>query len=146
MRYFDNKRFSEKGNSVHILYSPVISDSGVVTLVESGKEDINSYIASFKNEVDIDVLISRYMNGDMDALNKVRGTYGDFTKMPKTYAEMLQLQFDVEKAFNKLPVEIKEKFDNDFNKFFVSLGTDEFEEKISVDNKKEVMVENEQER
>lgn len=130
MKYFDNKRFSEKGSPVHILYSPIIDDNGIIKLVESGKENMDDYISSFREEVDIDILISRYVNGDVDALNKVRGTYGDFTTMPKTYAEMLQLQFDVENAFNRLPVEIKEKFDNDFNKFFVSLGSIEFKEKV----------------
>lgn len=54
----------------------------------------------------------------------------DATKIPTTLAEFLQFQIDQKLRFDRLPVEIKQKFDNDLNKFMMSAGTEEWLEKM----------------
>lgn len=126
VHYFKNDRFTCSGDPIHILYSPVVRDDGTVDLVESGKENTDEIIQSFAESCDLSVIIQRYLNGDIEALNQNVGMYGDFRDAPKTFAEALQLKIDAERMFDSLPVEYKQKFDNDANKFFVKAGSEEW--------------------
>lgn len=126
MRYQRERIFTNPGDPIHIIYSPKVSKTGSIELVESGKENTNDYIQSFVASTDIHVIIARIMNGEQQLLYSRPGSYGDFTKLPQTYAEALQLQIDSNNLFNSLPVEIKQKFDNDSSKFFASAGTEKW--------------------
>ena len=130
MKYFDNSICSNPGTDVIIEYSPVVKEDGSITLEESGKSNIQEYIDSFEESCSLENIIARYENGDLSALNVGNPKFGDFTEFPKTYAEVLQLQIDSNNLFNSLPKEIKQKFDNDANKFFVMSGSEEWFEII----------------
>lgn len=132
MRFFNHDIYSNSGSPIHTIYSPVVDDDGNIELVESGKENTDEFINSFKDSCDIKVIIERFLAGDQSALNQKAAMYGDFTKMPKTYAEVLQMQIDAKKAFDELSVEVKEKFDNDINKFLASAGNEEWYEKLGI--------------
>lgn len=132
IRFFDHSIFTDSGSPIHMIYTPVVNEDGNVDLVESGKENTDDYIQSFKDSCDMEVIIQRFLAGDSSALNKKAAMFGDFTSMPKTYAEVLQLQIDAKKAFDELPVETKEKFDNDINKFLANAGESEWYEKLGV--------------
>lgn len=124
--YFDNDIFSDPGDPIHILYSPIVEEDGTINLVPSGKENTDDIIQSFAQECDINVIIAKYINGDDSVLNQKIGAYGDFTNVPKTLAEMLQMQINAKELFDTLPVDIKKQFDNDVNKFFVTSGSEEW--------------------
>lgn len=128
---FDERKelFTNPGSPIHQLYAPKVDNDGNITLVEAGVENTDDYINSFAEETDINILISRMQNGDMSMLNSP-GVYGDFTKMPKTYAEVLQLQIDSKRLYDSLPADIKQKFDHDSNKFFAQAGTEDWYKKI----------------
>lgn len=128
MRYFNNDRFSVAGSPEKVLYAPIVKDDGTIELKESGKENLQEYIDSFAEECDINVIVAKFAAGDIGVLNQRVGTFGDFTKLPKTFAEMLQLQIDSKKYFDGLPVEIKQMFNNDCNQFFAQTGTKEWYE------------------
>lgn len=131
IKFFKNDRFSNAGDKVHVLYKPVVNDDGSIDLVEAGKEDINAYIQSFAESCDLECILAKYAAGDTSVLSVKKPMFGDFTKMPSTYAEVLQLQIDSANLFNSLPVDIKKQFDNDPNKFLAAAGTNEWIEKIS---------------
>ena len=57
----------------------------------------------------------------------------DATKLPSTFAEFLQLQIDRKREFDRLPVEVKQRFDNDLNKFMATAGTEEWFNKLGID-------------
>lgn len=130
MRYFDGSIVSEPGNPIKPVYKPLVNKDGTITLVQEGFVNTDEEIQSYEDSVDIDVIVARYMNGDIDALNKHVGQYGDFTNMPKTYAEVLQMQIDAKNTFMSLPVEIRQKFDNDPNQFFAQSGTEDWFNKL----------------
>ena len=109
MKYFKNDIFSNPGSPIHEIYSPVVKDDGSIELEVSGVENTDEYIQSFLESCDINVIVSRIENGELDLLNQRTGSFGDFTDMPKTFAEMLQLKIDSELMFNSLPIEIKQK-------------------------------------
>lgn len=120
------------GNKFHKLYAPKVSENGTLELVEAGVENTDDIIQSQCESTDIRTLIARVNAGDVDALNVHRGMFGDFTKMPKTYAELLQNQINAKNAFDRLPVDIKKKFDNDVNKFLAQSGTEEWNKALGL--------------
>lgn len=109
------------GSPEKIIYSPVFDKEGNFELKESGRENLYEFIQSHAESVDIHVLLDRFSRGDISALSKVQGTYGDFTTLPKTYAELLNSVIQGENIFNSLPVETREKFGHDFRKWMASM-------------------------
>lgn len=110
------------GDRYHTIYSPRVLENGTIELVETGKDDIQEMIDSQREQTDIHYIIKRLQMGDTSVLNQREPMYGDFTKFPKTQAEILQLMIDAKYEFEHLPLEDRNKFDGDFNKWFVSLG------------------------
>lgn len=130
------------GEKVKILYSPKVLPDGTIDLVESGKIDINEMINSQRESTDIAYILQKMKEtGDISALTQAQGVYGDFTEFPTTYAEILQLRIDSENSFYQLDPEVRAKFDNDFNKYFASAGTEEWFSKLGVVSQAEKPVE-----
>lgn len=109
------------GSPVRVLYTSQVADDGNVDLIPSGTENLYDFIQSHRDSVDIHVILKRFANGDVDALSRVQGHYGDFTTLPKTYAELLNTMIAGESYFNSLPLETRAKFDHSFEKFMVSM-------------------------
>lgn len=130
MVYQKERFYTEPGSPVHTLYAPKVSPDGSVDLVESGVENTYEYIQSFEESTDLHTILARVAAGDSAALFARPGSYGDFTKLPSTYAEALQLQIDSNNLFKSLPVDVRSKFDNDSSKFFASAGTLEWFDNI----------------
>lgn len=113
--------YQQPGSGDKITYSPKLLEDGTIDLQEIGKEDLYGYIQSHRDSCDINVLMARYRNGDVDALNKVQGVYGDFTGMPHSFAEALNAMIAAEQTFAQLPLEVREKFDHSLEKFVVAM-------------------------
>lgn len=126
-----NTFFTSPGETEHIEYSPKVLPNGIIELQPSGKTDINAFIEAQRESTDISYIIAQINAGNLDVLNQAKPLFGDFTEMPKTYAEALQLRIDAEKSFYSLPVEVRNKFDNDFNQYFASAGTEEWFSKVA---------------
>lgn len=86
--------------------------TGQIELVEVGKINWYEQIQSYKDMCDVNRIVARYMNGEVDILNQVQGTYGDFSAAPRDLAEAYRVVKDQEMVFERLPAEIKEKFQN----------------------------------
>ena len=133
------------GEHEKIQYSAKVLPDGSIDLVESGRIDIDAMINSQRESTDISFILRKMKEtGDMTVLAQNPGVYGDFTEFPKTYAEILQLRIDSENSFYQLSPDIRAKFDNDFNKYFASAGTDDWFEKLGVVSKVEEVKEGEQ--
>lgn len=126
---------SNVGSRFKTLYSPKVSSKGSIDLVESGKDSIYEYIQSFKDSCDINVLLKRFRAGDTAALMSGHTEFLDTIEMPKTYAEMLQVSIDYENFFNKLPSDVKKKFDNNFGQFVATIGSDEWMSSLGIEKK-----------
>lgn len=123
--YRERKRvFSSSGSSEIPTYRPVIGDSGAIDLIQDGMINIYDQIQSHKDSCDINLMIKRFENGDLTALGTPRDpVYMDVTDMPKTYAELYQKVIDAKKEFNALPLDLREKFDFDSDKYISLMGT-----------------------
>lgn len=118
------------GNPLKMVYKTIVQDDGVIDLVESGKESLYDSIQSWKDSVDINVLLARYSNGEVDVLSKVQGAYGDFTQFPNTYAEVLNRVIQGKELFSSLPLEIREKYNHDFYQFIAAMDRPDFWEQF----------------
>lgn len=126
-----NSFVSSPGDLFHVRLSPRVLEDGQIKLVESGKDDIKDMINSFRDSTDMSFILQRLAAGDTSVLNQRPGFFGDFTQMPTTYAEALQLVIDGRREFNALPLDVKNSFNNDFRQFLASAGTPEWVEKLS---------------
>ncbi len=121
------------GNPVKVLYSPKFASDGSMELVEAGKENLYDYIQSFKESVDINVILKRFAKGDVTALQRRQAMFGDFSDAPATYAEALNSMIVAEQYFNSLPLETRAKFNHNFHTFLVSLDRPDFSDMIVSD-------------
>lgn len=128
---------SNGGQRERILYQPKFDENGVMDLVESGKEDLYDFIQSYAESVDIHVILARFQNGDIDALSRVQGAYGDFTNMPTSYAELLNRVNEGQSFFNSLPVDIRAKFNHNFAEFMAGMDKPDFLEKLGIKSEPE---------
>lgn len=106
-------------------------ETGNIVLVSVGKIDVYAEIQSHQGEADINNLIERAYAGDLSAFSSA--VFGDFTNMPKSYADALNVVIEAEREFNHLPQEIKDKFDNDWHKYITLAGTPDWYKKFGVD-------------
>lgn len=139
-RIFDsNKKIrftSNVGNREKDIYTPKYDENGVMYLEKTGKENLYDFIQSHKDSVDIHVLLQKYAEGDISVMSRVQGVYGDFTEMPKTYAEALNAMISAENYFNSLPVEVRANFGHSFQQFLVSMDKPGFVDKMSLKDSK----------
>lgn len=122
--------FANPGERFAKTYQPNIGSDGVLDLIEAEPFDLYESIQSHADSVDINLIISRFVNGDVSVLNRREPMYFDATEMPKTYAEMYQKVIDAHNYFEQLPLEVREKFGFSPETFFALIGTDEWNDKM----------------
>lgn len=99
-------------------------ETGNIDLTEVGELDIYAEIQSHAGESDIYSLMARAEAGDLSAFSSA--IFGDFTEMPTSYAEALNVVIEAEREFYHLPQEVRDKFDNDWHKYITRAGSDEW--------------------
>lgn len=118
------------GDRYHVVYSSTVLPDGTISLRPVDKIDIKQQINSYVDSCDMRVIISRLLAGDTSVLNSAPPNYGDFTRFPTNYAEVLQLGIDAENNFNKLPLSVRQQFGNDFRTWFSTAGSDDWFSKM----------------
>lgn len=117
---------SNPGAKIVADYGLITSDDGVTTVGVVGEKNLDAIIQSNKDTGNVALLVAKYNSGDDEALNRVKGVYGDFRNMPTTYAEMVSRLNECRAVFEALPVDIKEQFDNNPDVFWSEYGTERF--------------------
>lgn len=95
------------------------------------KDNLYDYIQSFADSVDINVVLAKFANGDMSAINHQSGFYGDFTNLPNNIADIHNKLVEMNEFFDNLPKDVREKFDNSYDVFINSFGSQEWFDTIS---------------
>lgn len=117
------------------VYQEEIKD-GVKTLVQTGYTDVYEHILADFEGTKIENILHAVAMGDLAALNAREATYVDATNMPKTLMEAQNLVIRMKSEFDKMPTEVKEKFNNSADKYVELMGTDEFNDIMEPYNKK----------
>lgn len=118
-------------------YKMKVDENGVRTLRKVGEKDIYAEIQSYKDSTDINYILARYARGDVSALSKIQGTYGDFTQIPTTLAELSQRVIDAENIFYQLPIEKRAEFNHSPSEFFAQFGSEKFNAIFDIKPQKE---------
>lgn len=121
--------YAPAGEKIEIRHRAEMDINGRRKLVADVKVNIWDLIQSHAEECEIENIIRRALNGDPFALNKKMGNFMDVTEMPKTIAEAQQLVINLKEQFERLPAEVKQKFDNNAEIFVASYGTEEWLDK-----------------
>lgn len=128
------------GSSLRSILEPRF-DGSTTKLVSVGEENIQDRIESEAPYTDINYMLNRLSLGDMSVLSQKRPMYGDFTGLPSDPIEALNLVHQSEFAFSQLSSEEKQKYNNDWKRWFayiLSSHGDVSRETISEDVKPDV--------
>lgn len=118
------------GSRVKTVYSSKVLPTGEIMLTPSGKEDIQDYINSFRETTDMSFILHELALGNTSVLNQKQMMYGDFTEVPESLAEAQQMLIDGEAAFYKLPLDVRQQFDNNFRNWLFTSGQPEWIKKM----------------
>lgn len=110
-------------------YTERIDDNGVRYIVKTGEKNVYDIIQSHKDECDINRIIQQYSEAGMMAELQSDAQI-DLTSMPQTYAEYLNQMIRLENQFKALPAAVKERFNNNFEIYAATAGTEEWASKL----------------
>lgn len=130
------KYVSEPGSRYRAVYTSQLLEDGTIELVQTGVEDLQEMYDAQRSSCDMSVLVERYLAGDLSALNRANPMFLDLLGAPQSLMEAYQIQFRAHDAFDTLPASVREKFDNDFNKFIAGAGSPEWFDALKIDQNK----------
>ena len=112
------------GEHIEIRHSAHIKENGRRILLPDQKVAIFDLIQSHKEECEIENIIRRAVEGDYNALNAVNGTFADITNCPSSIAEAQQYIIDAKNEFEKLPKDVKAKFEYNPEIYIAEMAND----------------------
>lgn len=133
------RKETEAGRKTRLTFRWTYDDKGNKSLVQDEEIDRDAEIQSYLEETKIENIINRAAF-DPSIAQKLGAQLNDaeaqdFTNMPSTLAEAQNMMIQAEQTWNKLPREIKQKFDNDVNKFIAGFGTADWIEALGLNQK-----------
>lgn len=114
------------GSRLEPSYKISYSDTGSEILKETGVTDVYEQIQSWKDSCDLKTIINRFMQGDVNALNRSTTFFADVADCPTTLAGFLQMRADADQFFMQLPPEVRAEFNSSATEFFAQIGSDRF--------------------
>lgn len=130
------RKASPAGSRYRDDFTLTIDERGNKKLVHKQTVDQYALIQSFKDECDINLIVSRCAaTGDYSLLNKVQGFYGDVTQLPGNLAEMYKVMRNAEQIYAGLPHNIASQFGSMEEFLDVFSSADKFNEFIAKNSK-----------
>lgn len=127
---------SNAGSGIKKLFRGKLNkDTMQIELMPDGEKNLYAEIQSWKDSVDINKIVDRYRSGEIDILNQVQGTYGDFAGVPKDLAEAIAIAENGKQVFARLPIEVKERFGNNPFIWMKEAGSEKWFDFMKVENK-----------
>lgn len=114
--------YAPHGEKIEMRHSPHMDSSGRRFLAKDKAVDVFNLIQSHKEECMIENIIRRAIEGDYNALHTMNGIYTDITNCPSSIAEAQQYIIDAKARFEKLPKDIKQKFEYNAEMYIAELG------------------------
>ena len=133
------RKETEAGRKVRLTFRWAYDDKGNKSLVQDEEIDRDAEIQSYLEETKVENIINRAAF-DPSVVQRLGAQLNDeepqdFTSMPSTLAEAQEMMIQAENTWNKLPREIKQKFDNDVDKFIAGFGTEDWIEALGLNQR-----------
>lgn len=129
-KYERPDHYTPSGEEFHQNYGWIYED-GELVYVEKDKVPLYAKIQAERDLVELSSILARYEAGDDTALDKVTGMYLDIVDMPTNYAELYTAVSHANDIFDHMPVEIKQKYDNNAAMFWKNYGTESFDDIVN---------------
>lgn len=113
--------YTSVGNPIVETFTGRYDKNGDLQLVKTGTENLYDKIQAEAAACDMDNILRRFANGDISVLSQSQGVYADVADVPMHFTDALNMVHSVEDAFNKLPADEREKYDNDWVKYGAAL-------------------------
>lgn len=94
--------------------------NGKLTLQCTGRVDQYAIIQADRMSTDINVILSRFADGDSTVLSRMQAVFGDFTGLPDSYIGMVNMIEEGKRNFEALPPQMRAVFGNDFVRMLAS--------------------------
>lgn len=98
--------------------------NGKLTLKCTGRVDQYAIIQADRMSTDINVILSRFADGDSTVLSRMQAVFGDFTGLPDSYIGMVNMIEEGKRNFEQLPPQMRAVFGNDFVRMLASYEED----------------------
>lgn len=122
---------SETGTPFDKTYTMILDKAGHKHLRCTGETNRYEKIQSHLDECLIENVIAK-ATMDPSVLNKRQGLYFDSTSMPKTLAEAQNAILALNQEFEKLPAEMKQKFNNSPEQYVAEYGSKVWGDKLGL--------------
>ena len=119
------------GNKEEITYSERRDENGHPYLIKTGVKNTYEERQSYKGEYDIYSMLERYANGD-NSVMRSNATYIDASEMPSNFHKAYNVMQAAREGFDRLPVETKMLFGNDWVQWAAQSGTEDWLEKMGI--------------
>lgn len=110
------------GDRIVKKHTLAFDDQGNKKLVEAPSFDQYAYIQSFARECDIDMMVKRYDNGDLTALNQMPGVYGSASALSSNFADYFAANKAMEVFFEK-DEEGRKIYGDDFKRYLKDISS-----------------------
>lgn len=117
---------TESGSPMKNEYSYKRDNFGRKVLEKSGETNLYELIQLSLEETKIENILARCAAGDTSMLHPTGGQYLDTTEMPNNLIEAQQAIQQLENTWADLPMEIKNKYNNDVEYFIGQSGKEEW--------------------
>lgn len=108
------------GSRIHVRYEPRFDGSSIV-LEEIGREDVQEKINSFGRFTDLHYMLHRLSVGDQSVLNSNVPLYGDFSGLPSSPVDVINIIHGAESRFGQLSMEERSLYNNDFRAWLAAV-------------------------
>lgn len=115
------------GSKMEDVWALRLTDTGQEEYYIKGQTNIYERIQMFRDECDLEqILIRCTQTGDFSLLNSKQPLYADFEDMPDNIFDAHRKIKQAQETFLNLPLNIREEYDNNFDKFLAEIGTDKW--------------------
>lgn len=122
---------NEPGNIMEPQFKERYDENGNAYLEQVGEINVYEKIQSYRDEVDPMSILARYAAGDTTVMANP-GWYIDTSKLPTNYIEWRNLMNEQKEKFEALPLEIRNKFGNNFDNWAATAGEPEWLENMGI--------------
>lgn len=134
----ENKYISPSGEKVVYEHREEIDTRGRRRLLKDRAVDVYEKIQASAEQCEITNILRRAAEGDYNALNMVNGQYLDIVGAPASLAEAQQFVINAKNQFEKLPKEVRAKFENNAEMYVANYGSEMWEEATGIKAAKEL--------